>query len=48
MESVGFITLIYIMLALPNELGIKELPWGNWTMAGCFVCVCELLHPDNY
>jgi 3-oxo-5-alpha-steroid 4-dehydrogenase 1 len=37
MESVGFITLLYIMFALPKELGISELPWGNWTMAACFV-----------
>lgn len=37
MESAGFITLLYIMYALPKELDIKELPWGNWTMAGCFV-----------
>lgn len=37
MESAGFITLLYIMYALPKELGISELPWGNWTMAGCFV-----------
>jgi 3-oxo-5-alpha-steroid 4-dehydrogenase 1 len=37
MESAGFITLLYIMYALPKELGIGELPWGNWTMAGCFV-----------
>jgi hypothetical protein len=39
MESVGFIVLLYIMIALPKELGIEELPWGNWTMAGCFVSV---------
>jgi hypothetical protein len=37
MESAGFIVLLYIMYALPKELGISELPWGNWTMAGCFV-----------
>jgi len=37
MESIGFVTLLYIMYALPRELGIGELPWGNWTMAGCFV-----------
>ncbi|KAF2707020.1 3-oxo-5-alpha-steroid 4-dehydrogenase-like protein [Pleomassaria siparia CBS 279.74] len=37
MESAGFITLMYIMYTLPRELGIEELPWGNWTMAGCFV-----------
>jgi hypothetical protein len=37
MESAGFITLLYIMYALPKELGIAELSWGNWTMAGCFV-----------
>lgn len=39
MESVGFIVLLYIMIALPKEVGIEELPWGNWTMAGCFVSV---------
>lgn len=37
MESMGFLTLLYIMYTLPEELGIRELPWGNWTMAGCFV-----------
>ena len=37
MESTGFVTLIYIMATLPKELGIDSLPWGNWTMAGCFV-----------
>ncbi|KAF2002757.1 3-oxo-5-alpha-steroid 4-dehydrogenase [Amniculicola lignicola CBS 123094] len=37
MESVGFMTLLYIMFTLPKELGIKELPWWNWAMAGCFV-----------
>ncbi|KAF2278087.1 3-oxo-5-alpha-steroid 4-dehydrogenase-like protein [Westerdykella ornata] len=37
MEAPGFITLVYIMFTLPGELGIRELPWGNWIMAGCFV-----------
>ncbi|KAF2737330.1 3-oxo-5-alpha-steroid 4-dehydrogenase-like protein [Polyplosphaeria fusca] len=37
MESAGFIVLLYNMFTLPSELGIEELPWGNWTMAGCFV-----------
>jgi 3-oxo-5-alpha-steroid 4-dehydrogenase 1 len=37
MESAGPITLLYIFLTLPKELGINELPWGNWTMVGCFV-----------
>jgi hypothetical protein len=37
MESVGFIALLYIMYSLPKELSLEELPWGNWTMAGCFV-----------
>ncbi|OCK81156.1 3-oxo-5-alpha-steroid 4-dehydrogenase-like protein [Lepidopterella palustris CBS 459.81] len=36
MEAPGFITLLYIMFTLPKELGISELPWGNWTMAGIF------------
>jgi 3-oxo-5-alpha-steroid 4-dehydrogenase 1 len=42
MESAGFITLLYIMYALPAELGIKELPYGNWTMAWCFVNLTQL------
>jgi 3-oxo-5-alpha-steroid 4-dehydrogenase 1 len=36
MEAPGFIALLYIMYSLPIELGIGDLPWGNWTMAGCF------------
>lgn len=36
-ESTGFTTLLYIMYTLPEQQGIKTLPWGNWTMAGCFV-----------
>lgn len=43
MEAPGFITLLYIMYTLPSELGIKELPWGNKIMAGCFVC-----HPPPF
>lgn len=37
MESAGPITLLYIFFTLPKEQGIEELPWGNWTMVGCFV-----------
>ncbi|KAF2256423.1 3-oxo-5-alpha-steroid 4-dehydrogenase-like protein [Trematosphaeria pertusa] len=37
MESAGFMTLLYTMFTLPKELGLDSLPWGNWTMAGCFV-----------
>ncbi|KAG9385217.1 3-oxo-5-alpha-steroid 4-dehydrogenase [Pyrenophora tritici-repentis] len=37
MEVVGPITLLYMMYSLPKEVGIEELPWGNWTMAGCYV-----------
>ncbi|KAF2759822.1 3-oxo-5-alpha-steroid 4-dehydrogenase [Pseudovirgaria hyperparasitica] len=36
MEVPGFITLLYIMNTLPKEVGLAELPWGNWTMAGMF------------
>lgn len=39
MEAPGFITLLYIMYALPKELDISALPWGNWTMAALFVCL---------
>jgi 3-oxo-5-alpha-steroid 4-dehydrogenase 1 len=41
-ESTGFVTLLYIMYTLPAQQGIKTLPWGNWTMAGCFVCFQRL------
>jgi 3-oxo-5-alpha-steroid 4-dehydrogenase 1 len=37
MESAGPITLLYIFFTLPKEQGVDELPWGNWTMVGCFV-----------
>lgn len=37
MECFGFLTVLYVMVALPKELGIGELPWGNWVMASCFV-----------
>jgi 3-oxo-5-alpha-steroid 4-dehydrogenase 1 len=38
-ESVGPATLIYIFSTLPGELGLdaRVLPWGNWTMAACYV-----------
>jgi hypothetical protein len=37
MEVIGPVSLLYIMFTLPKELGLQSLPWGNWTMAGCFV-----------
>ena len=37
METPGLLTLLYIMYTLPRQLAISELPWGNWTMAGCYV-----------
>ncbi|KAF1810032.1 3-oxo-5-alpha-steroid 4-dehydrogenase [Eremomyces bilateralis CBS 781.70] len=37
MEVPGFSTLVYIMFALPKQLGIGALPWGNWLMTGLFV-----------
>ncbi|KAK4958601.1 hypothetical protein LTR66_013167 [Elasticomyces elasticus] len=36
MEAPGFVTLLYVMFALPRELGIGPLPWANWTMAGLY------------
>lgn len=38
MEIPGFITLLYVIFTLPQELGLKRLPWENYTMAGMFVC----------
>jgi 3-oxo-5-alpha-steroid 4-dehydrogenase 1 len=37
MEAIGPVSLLYLMFTLPKELGLESLPWGNWTMAGCFV-----------
>jgi len=39
MEAPGFLTLLYIMFNLPSELGLdwRQLPVGNWVMAGMFV-----------
>lgn len=48
MESVGFVTLLYIMFALPRELGIGAMPWGNWTMAGCFVGHAPLVWGERW
>jgi 3-oxo-5-alpha-steroid 4-dehydrogenase 1 len=37
MEITGLTTLLYIMFTLPGKIGIEELPWENWCMAGLFV-----------
>ena len=38
MEAPGFATLLYVMSALPDKVGIEgPLPWQNWTMAGMYV-----------
>jgi 3-oxo-5-alpha-steroid 4-dehydrogenase 1 len=36
MECVGFITVLYCMFTIPDQLGLDSLPWGNWTMAGVY------------
>lgn len=36
MEAPGFITLLYLMYALPKQEGIGSLPFTNWTMASLF------------
>ncbi|RAL65507.1 hypothetical protein DID88_001073 [Monilinia fructigena] len=37
MELPGLLTMLYIMYALPAEVGLKELPWENKLMAGLYV-----------
>lgn len=37
MEAPGFITLLYLMYALPKQEGIGSLPTANWIMAVLFV-----------
>jgi len=38
MEAPGFILLLYIMNALPKELGLDDgMPISNWALAGMFV-----------
>ena len=53
MEIPGLMTLLYIMFTLPKEVGLKELPWTNWIMAGMFTIhyiyralVAPLLNPS--
>jgi len=36
MESPGFLTVLYCMFTIPKQVGLRELPWGNWTMAGVY------------
>lgn len=36
MESVGPAMALLCMFTIPKELGIKELPWGNWTLIGLY------------
>lgn len=36
MEVPGFITVLYCMFTIPDQLGLDSLPWGNWTMAGIY------------
>lgn len=42
MEAPGFITLLYLMYALPKQEGIESLPFTNWTMASLFVSTPSL------
>ena len=37
MEAPGFVTLLYIMVTLPQKNGIEHLPGANWLMAALFV-----------
>jgi 3-oxo-5-alpha-steroid 4-dehydrogenase 1 len=37
MEIPGMLTLLYLVRALPAELGIERLPWENRLMVGMFV-----------
>ncbi|PNS13973.1 hypothetical protein CAC42_6486 [Sphaceloma murrayae] len=37
METPGLAIVLYSVLTLPAELGIKELPWANYTMAALYV-----------
>ncbi|RCI17032.1 hypothetical protein L249_3099 [Ophiocordyceps polyrhachis-furcata BCC 54312] len=37
MEVPGFLTLLYVLRALPARLGVEDLPWQNRVLAGLFV-----------
>lgn len=37
MEVPGFLTVLYIMYTLPDEIGLVGLPWENTAMGGLFV-----------
>ena len=36
MESPTFLSVLYCMYALPEQVGIESLPWANWTMVGIY------------
>lgn len=42
MEAPGFLLLLYIMFTLPAKVGLQELPWENWALAGMFVSCAEV------
>jgi 3-oxo-5-alpha-steroid 4-dehydrogenase 1 len=48
MESAGPLTLLYIFFTLPKELGIEELPMGNYTLVGCFVSYAYIQVAECY
>ncbi|KAF2223331.1 3-oxo-5-alpha-steroid 4-dehydrogenase-like protein [Elsinoe ampelina] len=37
METPGMAIVLYSILTIPSELGIKELPWANYTMAALYI-----------
>jgi 3-oxo-5-alpha-steroid 4-dehydrogenase 1 len=37
MEMPGFLTLLYIMYSLPDQVGLSALPWENKAMGALFV-----------
>ena len=37
METPGYLTLLWLVYALPKQEGIEKLPWPNIAMAGMFV-----------
>ncbi|KAF4551830.1 3-oxo-5-alpha-steroid 4-dehydrogenase-like protein 2 [Elsinoe fawcettii] len=37
METPGMAIVLYSILTIPTQLGLKELPWANYTMAALYI-----------
>ncbi|KAI7237709.1 3-oxo-5-alpha-steroid 4-dehydrogenase [Hortaea werneckii] len=52
MELPGMLTVLYCLMTIPHQEGLRTIPWANWTMAGVYcihyfyrAILCPLLNP---